>query len=59
MPILFEEVTGEISSPDQSRSSKPPNDGLAREKHSALEREVSLRRQLDLLAERERRCRAD
>lgn len=59
MPIVFEEVTGEIASPNQSGAPQSDQTSQRRQQESALEREATLRRQLVLLAERERRCLVD
>lgn len=59
MPIVFEEVTGEIAPPRTEQPSRRGDATPAREQESPLELEAKLRRQLALMAERDQRCLAD
>jgi hypothetical protein len=59
MPIVFEEVTGEISHTAESQLQSGDEAPRERVQESPLEQEAKLRRQLALFEEREQRCRVD
>lgn len=59
MPIVFEEVTGEISPSAGSQLQSGDETPGERIQESPLEQEAKLRRQLALFEEREQRCRVD
>lgn len=59
MPIVFEEVTGEIAPPASGEQTQTSGQARSQVRESPLEHEAEMRRRLALLAEREHRAMAD